>query len=100
MALTKTELVETIHARVGFSKSKSFKVTDLILDLMKESLVRGERVMISGFGNFEVREKAPRRGRNPQTGEGLALDGRRVLTFKPSTVLKERLKMVGSRGAR
>ena len=95
MAVTKVELVESIRARVGFTKSKSLKVTELILDLMKESLVRGERVMISGFGNFEVRDKAPRQGRNPQTGEELALNGRRVLTFKPSAVLKGRLNGVG-----
>lgn len=94
--MTKTELMESMHARVGLSKSKSLRVAELILDTMKEAMERGETVKISGFGNFEIREKAPRRGRNPQTGEELILDARRVLTFKPSALLKGRLNGVGS----
>ena len=96
MAVSKTELAESIHARVGFSKNKSRKVTELILDLMKEAMERGETVKISGFGNFEIREKAPRRGRNPQTGEEAIISKRRVITFMPSAVLKGRLNGVGS----
>ncbi|NOY46287.1 integration host factor subunit alpha [Deferrisoma camini] len=89
--MTKSDLVEALHGRVGFSRKRSAEVVGLILELIKEALERGEKVKISGFGNFEVREKAARRGRNPQTGETITITERRVLTFKPSQVLKERL---------
>lgn len=89
--MTKSEIVEAIHDRVGFSKKRSSEVVCLVLDIIKEALERGEKVKISGFGNFEIRNKDPRKGRNPQTGEEITISERRVLTFKPSQVLKERL---------
>ena len=89
--MTKTEVADAIRERVGFTNKKSGELTDLILDLMKECLETGEKVMISGFGNFEIHDKKPRKGRNPQTGEELIITERRVLAFKPSQVLKERL---------
>ncbi len=89
--MTKSDLVEALHERVGFSRKRSAEVVGLILELIKEALEQGEKVKISGFGNFEVRQKAARRGRNPQTGESITIRERRVLTFKPSQVLKERL---------
>ncbi|MDW7709499.1 MAG: integration host factor subunit alpha [Deferrisomatales bacterium] len=89
--MTKSDIVEAIHQRVGFSKKRSSEVVALVLDLVKEALETGEKVKISGFGNFELRRKEPRKGRNPQTGEEIVITERQVLTFKPSQVLKDRL---------
>ena len=89
--MTKSDIVEALHQRLGFTKKRSGEVVGLILDLMKEALENGEKVKISGFGNFEIRRKEPRKGRNPQTGEEIIISERRVLTFKPSQVLKEKL---------
>ena len=89
--MTKSEIVEAIHKRVGFTKKRSAEIVAMILDEMKEALERGEKVKISGFGNFEIRRKDPRKGRNPQTGDEIVISERQVLTFKPSQVLKDRL---------
>lgn len=90
--MTKSDIVEKVHERVdSFSKKRSSEVVTLVLDLIKEALEKGDKVKISGFGNFEIRNKEPRKGRNPQTGEEIVISERRVLTFKASQVLKERL---------
>ena len=89
--MTKADLVETIYNRVGFSKKESAELIEAVFDEIKRALVQGERVKFSGFGNFVVREKNARKGRNPQTGEEIQLEARRVLTFKPSLVLKNLL---------
>lgn len=89
--MTKSDIVEAVHRHVGFTKKRSAEVVTMILDLIKDALEGGEKVKISGFGNFEIRNKEPRKGRNPQTGEEITISERRVLTFKPSQVLKERL---------
>jgi integration host factor subunit alpha len=86
--MTKAQVVEHLFEKVGFSKKDSSEVVELILDTIKEALIQGEKVKISGFGNFVVKEKKARRGRNPQTGDDLTISARRVLTFKPSQVLK------------
>ena len=86
--MTKADIVEQIYERVGFSKKESAELVERVFHIMKETLARGEKVKISGFGNFVVREKNARKGRNPQTGEEIRLEARRVLTFKPSLVLK------------
>jgi integration host factor subunit alpha len=86
--MTKADLVEAVYDKVGFSKKDSASLVDLVFDTMKETLERGEKVKISGFGNFLVRQKKARIGRNPQTGEEIEISARRVLTFKPSQVLK------------
>jgi integration host factor subunit alpha len=93
--VTKSDIAEAIHERVGFTQKRSAEVVEMILELMKESLERGEKIKISGFGNFEVREKKPRKGRNPQTGEEIIISERRVITFRPSELLKEQLKGSG-----
>jgi integration host factor subunit alpha len=87
--MTKADIVEKVYERVGFSKKESNKIVELILETIKETLERGEKVKISGFGNFEIRQKKPRIGRNPQTGEEIEISARHVLTFKPSQVLKK-----------
>ena len=89
--MTKADIVETIYERVGFSKKESAELVETIFEVIKEALVKGEKVKFSGFGNFVVREKNARKGRNPQTGEEIQLAARRVLTFKPSLVLKNAL---------
>jgi len=86
--MTKADIVEQIYEKIGFSKKESSEIVELIFDTMKETLERGDKVKISGFGNFIVRQKRPRVGRNPQTGEEIEISARRVLTFRPSQVLK------------
>ncbi len=86
--MTKADLVEAIHTKVGFSKKESADIVEMVFDTIKETLERGEKIKISGFGNFEVRDKSSRVGRNPQTGEVIEISARRVLTFKASQVLK------------
>ena len=87
--MTKADIVENIYEKVGLSKEESTRIVELVLELVKETLVRGERIKISGFGNFVVRQKRSRRGRNPQTGEEIEISARRVLTFKSSPILKK-----------
>ncbi len=89
--MTKADMVETIYNRVGFSKKESAELVEAVFEEIKNALVRGEKVKFSGFGNFIVREKNARKGRNPQTGAEIQLEARRVLTFKPSLVLKSAL---------
>ena len=87
--MTKAEIIDCVYEKVGgFSKKESAEVVESVFETMKETLARGDRVKISGFGNFVVREKKRRIGRNPQTGEPIPISARRVLTFKPSQVLK------------
>ena len=93
--MTKADIVETIYERVGFSKKESAELVETVFDVIKDALVGGEKVKFSGFGNFIVREKNARKGRNPQTGEEIELEARRVLTFKPSLVLKNALNEGG-----
>jgi integration host factor subunit alpha len=88
-AMTKADIVDKVCDKVGgFSKKEAADLVDLVFDTMKAVLESGEKIKISGFGNFVVREKKPRPGRNPQTGEEITIEARRVLTFKPSNVLK------------
>ncbi len=87
--MTKLDIVERIYKEAGFSKKEAAELVDLLFATIKETLARGEKVKISGFGNFTIRDKATRVGRNPQTGEAMEISARRVLTFRPSQVLKE-----------
>jgi integration host factor subunit alpha len=89
--MTKAEIVERVYERVGFSKKEAVDIVELVFDLMKETLGNGEKIKVSGFGNFVVKEKRARRGRNPQTGEEIEIAPRRVLTFRPSQTLKKLL---------
>ena len=87
--MTKAEIIDQVYEKVGgFSKKESAEVVEAVFETMKEVLAQGDRVKISGFGNFVVREKKERIGRNPQTGDPIPISARRVLTFKPSQVLK------------
>jgi integration host factor subunit alpha len=88
-AMTKADIVEGVYERLGgFSKKEAASIVETILDVVKEALVTGEKVKISSFGSFTVRAKRPRMGRNPKTGKPLEITARKVLTFKPSQVLR------------
>ncbi len=90
MALTKNEIVTKIH-ELGFTKKKSVETVESLLDIIKNTLEKGEDVLISGFGKFCVKKKKERRGRNPATGSDLTLRERKVVTFKCSGKLRERI---------
>jgi integration host factor subunit alpha len=89
--MTKADLVENVYLKTGFSKKESAEIVEMVFDIMKNTLESGDKIKIAGFGNFVVKDKATRRGRNPQTGEEIEISSRRILTFKPSQVLKSAL---------
>jgi integration host factor subunit alpha len=91
MTLTKDHIVDSVQRRLGVSKPESSRLLESVLELIKSSLAGGDDLLISGFGKFTVRQKAARRGRNPATGEDLTLEPRKVVTFKCSALLKEKL---------
>ena len=87
--MTKADIVERVYKEAGFSKKEAADLIDLVFKVIKDTLSKGEKVKISGFGNFSIRDKTTRVGRNPQTGDAMEISARRVLTFKPSQVLKD-----------
>jgi integration host factor subunit alpha len=91
MTLTKAQIIEEIRTRNGFSKNKSAETVETLLEIIKRTLESGEDVLVSGFGKFCVKEKRERRGRNPATGEDMMLAPRRVVTFRSSGRLRERV---------
>jgi integration host factor subunit alpha len=100
--MTKAEIVQAVYGRLGgFSKKESADLVDLVFETMKETLGRGEKIKISGFGNFVLRDKRQRQGRNPQTGDPIVITERRVLSFKASQILKHALnpRVGGNSGA-
>jgi integration host factor subunit alpha len=86
--MTKADLIENIYLKTGFSKKESAEIVEQVFDLIKSTLENGEKIKVAGFGNFVVKEKSSRRGRNPQTGDEIEITSRKILTFKPSQVLK------------
>lgn len=91
MSLTKEKIINDIYNNVGLSKTQSRAVVESLFDIMKSTLEKGEDLLVSGFGKFVVKEKAARRGRNPQTTEDLHLRARRVVVFKTSGVLRRKI---------
>lgn len=89
--MTKADIVEKVYQKIGFSKKEASELVELVFTSLKDVLTNGDKVKISGFGNFVVRGKNERVGRNPQTGEQIKISARRVLTFRPSQVLKAML---------
>jgi len=87
--MTKADLVEKIHVNTGLTKDGAFAYLETILETIKKSLESAETVKITGFGSFVVKEKKSRKGRNPQTGEPITITARKILTFKPSTLLRQ-----------
>ena len=95
MSLTKAHLADSIHNQLGLPQNQSVKVLESIIEIIKNTLENGEDVMITGFGKFYVKEKRKRRGRNPQTGEDLMLGSRRVVRFKCSRKLRDKMNGKG-----
>jgi integration host factor subunit alpha len=91
MALTKDKLVIRLQTQLGLTKPESRQMVERLFGLMKDTLTNGEDLLVTGFGKFSVRKKNERRGRNPQTRESLILPARKVLVFKASGVLRERI---------
>ncbi|MEB2311483.1 MAG: integration host factor subunit alpha [Sorangiineae bacterium] len=98
--MTKADIVQAVYSKLGgFSKKESADLVDLVFETMKETLGRGEKIKISGFGNFVLRDKRERQGRNPQSGDPIVIAERRVLNFKASQLLKQALNDEDGAGA-
>ena len=89
--MTRADLCEAVYQKVGLSRTESAELVELVLDEISASIIRGESVKLSSFGSFVVRSKGERVGRNPKTGEEVPISPRRVMVFKPSNVLKQRI---------
>ncbi len=89
--LTRLDLAEAVHSQVGLSRNESAELVESVLSEVSDALVRGESVKISSFGTFSIRDKSARVGRNPKTGEEVPINPRRVLTFRPSHLMKDRV---------
>jgi len=94
MAITKADIVETICVKNGFSKKQSIETLETMLEIIKQTLESGEDVLVSGFGKFCVRHKNERKGRNPATGEDMMLTPRKVVTFRCSSKLRDKLNAI------
>ncbi len=91
MTLTKADLINKLYESEVLSKAEAVRAVETVIEIIKETLEDGESVLISGFGKFTIKDKKARRGRNPHTGEDLILAPRRVVTFKPSGVLRNKI---------
>ena len=91
MALTKIEVVNMLNEQIGFPKVECIRIVESFFDIIKSELDKGNPVMISGFGKWTVKAKRERKGRNPQTGENVTIEARKVVTFRPSAVLRDDL---------
>lgn len=89
--MTKAEIVEAIYRKMGITKREAADLVDSFFELVREQLEDGESIKLSGFGNFDIRQKRSRRGRNPKTGEEIEITARKVLTFKPSQLLRQKV---------
>jgi integration host factor subunit alpha len=91
MALTKIQIVESIHNQIGFTQKGASEIVETLLEIIKNTLESGEDVLISGFGKFCVKEKKERKGRNPATGDAMMLAPRKIVSFKCSGKLRDRI---------
>ncbi|MCS3833298.1 integration host factor subunit alpha [Aeromonas veronii] len=94
MALTKADIAEHLFTQLGMSKREAKDMVEAFFEEIRQALEHGEQVKISGFGNFDLREKNQRPGRNPKTGEDIPISARRVVTFRPGQKLKARVENV------
>jgi integration host factor subunit alpha len=95
MALTKEKIIDRVYNQVGLSKNQSRRVTETLLEIIKQTLEKGENLLVSGFGKFVVKNKAARRGRNPQTKKDLDLRARKVVVFRTSGALRKKINQKG-----
>lgn len=93
MALTKAEIAEHLYEKLGLSKRDAKEMVEIFFEEIRETLEAGQQVKLSGFGNFDLREKSERPGRNPKTGEDIPISARRVVTFRPGQKLKSRVEL-------
>jgi integration host factor subunit alpha len=91
MTLTKERIIESIYNNCGYSKDRSIKISESLVEIVQSTLESGEDVLLSGFGKFCVKKKKERRGRNPETGEDMMLGARRVVTFRCSSALRDKI---------
>ncbi|MBX3706353.1 MAG: integration host factor subunit alpha [Pseudomonadales bacterium] len=96
-ALTKAQMADRLFDELGLNKREAKEVVEMFFDAIRNSLERNEQVKLSGFGNFELREKGERPGRNPKTGEEIPISARRVVTFRPGQKLKARVEAYAGR---
>ncbi|WP_224962826.1 integration host factor subunit alpha [Geomonas subterranea] len=89
--MTKADIAGKMQEKMGFTVKQSLEIVDAVFDMMKDTLAQGHDLKISGFGSFKLTDKDARRGRNPQTGEEMTIEARRILTFKPGQTLKKRV---------
>lgn len=89
--LTRADLAETLHEKIGLSRAESSRIIERLIDLMCDALAKGENVKVSGFGTFVLRDKTARVGRNPKTGVEVPISPRRVLTFRPSQIMRDQV---------
>ncbi|MEE4349255.1 MAG: integration host factor subunit alpha [Pacificimonas sp.] len=94
-SLTRAELGDVVHEELGLSRSESVQLVETVLDQVSDALVRGENVKVSSFGSFILRDKNRRMGRNPKTGEEVPIEPRRVLTFRPSQIMRDKINGKG-----
>jgi len=92
MALTKNEMIQQVQDKTGLTRKESMTIVDGLFEIIKGGLAQGDPVKISGFGKWSVMAKRARKGRNPQTGEEITIDARKVVTFRPSAVLRKALE--------
>ena len=94
MTLTKSDIVEDLNNKIGLNKREAKELVDSVFETIKQTLINGEEVKVSGFGNFQLIYKPARPGRNPRTGEDVEITARRVVTFKSGQKLKEKVKSI------
>jgi len=92
MAITKIEIINMLYEHIGIPKAECISIVESFFDIIKSELEKGDPVIISGFGKWTVKAKHERKGRNPQTGKEMRIDARKVVTFKPSVLLRRKLK--------
>jgi integration host factor subunit alpha len=93
MSLTKINIIDAIYEKIGIPKKDCVKIFESLFDIIKDDLDKGNDVMISGFGKWTIKAKKKRKGRNPQTGKEMIIDAKRVVTFKPSKVLRDAVNL-------
>lgn len=98
MALTKAEMAETLFEELGLNKREAKELVDLFFEEIRNALAAGQQIKLSGFGNFDLRDKNQRPGRNPKTGEEIPITARRVVTFRPGQKLKARVEAYAGSG--
>jgi integration host factor subunit alpha len=87
--MTKADIVNSLYEKLGLSKKETAVIVEIVLETIKDNLEQGQKIKIAGFGNFIVRQKTARKGRNPKTGEEIEISRRKVVTFKPSQLLRK-----------